>query len=62
MMRLRLAELRFSYEIQKEEKTVKMAIWFKILAQKRNLDKEPSQEDSMVVTRLRVEASLWKEP
>jgi hypothetical protein len=35
-----------------------MAIWFKILAQKRNLDKEPSQEDLMVVTRLRVGASL----
>jgi hypothetical protein len=29
-----------------------MAIWFKILAQKHNLDKEPSQEDSMVVMRL----------
>jgi hypothetical protein len=35
-----------------------MAIWFKILAQKRNLDKEPSQEDSIMVTRLRVGASL----
>jgi hypothetical protein len=33
-----------------------MAIWFKILAQKRNLYKESSQENSMVVMRLRVGA------
>jgi hypothetical protein len=57
-MRLRQAELMIHIRDSKGEKTVKMAIWFKILAQKRNLNKEPSQEDSMVVMRLRVGASL----
>jgi hypothetical protein len=47
---------------KREEKSVEMAIWFKIPAQKRNLDKEPSQENSMVVTRLRVGASLLEAP
>jgi hypothetical protein len=39
-----------------------MAIWFKNLARKRNRIKEPSQKDLMMVTRLRVGASLLEAP